>query len=81
MYIDTDKRGAATLIDAEKIKSALIARGDAIEDAGALGDAFLLQNYYPEKESLEIQKLFGAGFAESLMNLSPGQWHGSALSG
>ena len=81
VYIDPDKRGDATLADAEKIKSALIAKGAAIEDAGALGDAFMLQNYYPEKDSLEIQKLFGSGFAESLLELSPGQWHGPVLSG
>jgi hypothetical protein len=81
VYIDPDKRGDATLADAEKIKATLIAKGDAIEDAGALGDAFMLQNYYPEKDSLEIQKLFGSGFAESLVDLSPGQWHGPVLSG
>jgi hypothetical protein len=81
VYLDPDKRGDATLTDAEKIKTTLIAKGDAIEEAGALGDAFMLQNYYPEKDSLEIQKLFGSGFAESLIDLSPGQWHGPVLSG
>jgi hypothetical protein len=59
----------------------LMARGDAIEDAGALADDFMLQSYYPEKDPLEIQKLFGSGFAESLMDLTPGQWHGPVLSG
>jgi hypothetical protein len=58
-----------------------MAKGDAIEDAGALGDAFMLQNYYPEKDQAEIQKFFGNGFAESLVDLSPGQWHGPVLSG
>ena len=59
----------------------LIAKGDAIEDAGALGDDFMLQNYYPEKDQIEIQKNFGSGFVESLVELSPGQWHGPVLSG
>jgi len=59
----------------------LIAQGDAIEDAGALGDDFMLQNYYPEKDPIEIQKNFGRGFTESLVDLSPGQWHGPVLSG
>jgi len=81
VYIDPDKRGDGTLNDAEKIKATLIAMGDAIDNAGALGDAFMLPNYYPEKDSLEIQKLFGSGFAESLIALSPGQWHGPVLSG
>ena len=81
VFIDPDKRGDATLADAEKIKATLIAQGDAIEDAGALGDDFMLQNYYPEKDPIEIQKNFGSGFTESLVELSPGQWHGPVLSG
>jgi len=81
IYIDPDKHGDATLADAEQIKATLIAQGEAIKDAGALGDAFMLQNYYPEKDQAEIQKFFGSGFAESLVDLSPGQWHGPVLSG
>ena len=67
VFIDPDKRGDATLADAETIKATLIAQGDAIEDAGALGDDFMLQNYYPDKDALEIRKYFGSGFAESLV--------------
>jgi hypothetical protein len=81
VFFNPDKRGNATLDDAEAIKATLTARGDAIEDAGALGDDFMLQSYYPEKDPLEIQKLFGSGFTESLMDLTPGQWHGPVLSG
>ncbi len=81
VFIDPDKRGDATLADAEAIKAQLIAQGDAIDDPGALGDDFMLQNYYPEKDPLEIQKLFGSGFAESLVALSPRQRHGPVLSG
>ena len=81
VFVDPDKRGDATLADAEKIKAKLIAQGDAIEDAVALGDDFMLQNYYPEKDSVEIQKNFGSGFTASLVDLSPGQWHGPVLSG
>jgi hypothetical protein len=81
VFIDPDKRGDTTLDDAEAIKATLIAQGDAIGNAGALGDGFMLQNYYPEKDQLEIEKLFGSGFAESLVDLSLGQWHGPVLSG
>jgi hypothetical protein len=81
VFVDPDKRGDATLADAEKIKATLIAQGDAIEDPGALGDGFMLQNYYPEKNPIEIRKNFGSGFTESLVELSPGQWHGPVLSG
>ena len=81
VFIDPDKRGDATLDDAEVIKASLIAQGGAVEDPGALGDDFMLQNYYPEKDGIEIQKQFGSGFTESLVKLSPGQWHGPVLSG
>jgi hypothetical protein len=81
VYIDPDKRGDATLDDAEKIKATLIAKGEAIEAPGALGDALMLQDYYPENSQADIQKMFGGGFAESLVELSPGQWHGPVLSG
>ena len=81
VFIDPDKRGDTTLDDAEAIKAKLIAQGDAIQDPGALGDDFMLQNYYPEKDAIEIRKLFGSGFTESLAKLSPGQWHGPVLSG
>jgi len=81
VFFDPDKRGDATLDDAEAIKVTLISIGDAIEDAGALGDAIMLQSYYPEKDPLEIQKSFGTGFTESLMDLAPGEWHGPVLSG
>ena len=81
VFIDPDKRGDTTLDDAEAIKESLIAQSDAIDDAGALGDDFMLQNYYPEKDPIEIRKLFGSGFTESLLELSPGQWRGPVLSG
>jgi len=81
VYIDPDKRGDATLDDAEAIKAQLIAKGDAVENPGALGDDFMLQHYYPQKDSVEIQKLFGSGFTESLTGLDPDQWHGPVLSG
>jgi peptidyl-prolyl cis-trans isomerase C len=81
VFFDPDKRGDATLDDAEKARLTLIAQGDAIDDPGALGDGLMLQNYYPQKDRTEIQKLLGSGFTETLITLSPGQWHGPILSG
>jgi len=81
VFIDPDKRGDATLVDAEKIKEALIAQGTAFDSAGALGDTFMLKNYYTENSPIEIQKHFGSGFTNSLLTLEPGQWHGPVLSG
>ena len=81
VFIDPDKRGDTTLDDANNIKATLIEKGNDINDPGALGDDFMLQNYYPERDQVDIQKQFGSGFTESLVKLSPGQWHGPILSG
>jgi hypothetical protein len=81
VFINPDKRGDATLDDAEKLKVTLIARGEDIGDVSELGDDLMIQSYYPEKDQAEIEKQFGSGFAESLVELSPGQWHGPVLSG
>jgi len=81
VFFDPDKRGDATLEDAEAVKATLIAQGDAIDDAGALGDGLMLQNYYPQKDRAEIQKNLGSGFTDTLITLAPGQWHGPVLSG
>jgi hypothetical protein len=81
VFFDPDKRGDATLDDAEAVKATLIAQGDAIDDAGALGDGLMLQNYYPQKDRAEIQRNLGSGFTDTLITLAPGQWHGPVLSG
>ena len=81
VFINPDKRGDATLDDAEKLKVTLIARGEDIDDVSELGDDLMIQSYYPEKDQVEIEKQFGSGFAETLVELSPGQWHGPILSG
>jgi len=81
VFFDPDKRGNATLEDAEQARATLIAQGDAIEDPGSLGDGLMLQNYYPEKDRVEIQRQLGSGFTETLVSLAPGQWHGPVLSG
>jgi len=81
IFFDPDKRGDATLDDAETVKATLIAQGDAIDDPGALGDGLMLQNYYPQKDRAEIQRNLGSGFTDTLITLAPGQWHGPVLSG
>jgi hypothetical protein len=81
VFFDPDKRGDATLDDAEKVKAALIASSDVEDDVGEFGDSFMLQNYYPENTRADIQKLFGAGFADSVTELASEQWHGPVLSG
>jgi peptidyl-prolyl cis-trans isomerase C len=81
VFIDPDLRGDQTLTDAETIKKQLEALKEPPNDAQAYGDSFMLQSYYPERSEAELLKLFGSGFARSVFELSPGQWHGPVLSG
>jgi hypothetical protein len=81
VFIDPDKHGDDTPATVDEIKATLIAKGDAIEDAGELGDDLMLQNDYQENDKADIRRLFGSGFADSLVELSAGQWHGPVLSG
>jgi hypothetical protein len=79
VFVDPDKRGDRTLDDARAIKASLDATDPAV--AGAAGDRFMLQPYYPERTQGEIGKLFGSEFAQSVSELGPGEWHGPVLSG
>ena len=81
VFIDPDKRGEHTLTDAETIRTELIALKQPPQDARSFGDPFMLQSYYPERSEAELLKLFGSGFARSVFELAPQQWHGPVLSG
>jgi len=81
IFLDPDRRGDETLEDAEEILGKLRSLAEPTEGIESLGDSFMLQRYYPRKDELEIRKLFGQGFAQSVFELSPGEWHGPVLSG
>jgi peptidyl-prolyl cis-trans isomerase C len=81
IFLDPDRRGDATLDDAERILTTLRAQQDPTAGTEDLGDSFLLQRYYPGKPLFEVSRLFGQRFAESVFALSPGEWHDPVLSG
>lgn len=63
------------------MKSKLAALKQPPQDGRSFGDAFMLQSYYPERSEAEVSKLFGSGFARSVFELAPHEWHGPVLSG
>ena len=81
LFLDPDQRGDETLGDAEEIHAKLRSLAEPTEGIESLGDPFMLQRYYPQKSELEITKLFGRGFTESVFEVSAGEWHGPVLSG
>jgi parvulin-like peptidyl-prolyl isomerase len=81
IFFDPDKRGDATLTDAETLKLKLQSMSNPAEDGKDLGDSFMLQSYFPGRTQMEIAKVLGGGFAESVFKLSEGEWHGPVLSG
>jgi hypothetical protein len=81
IFFDPDKRGETTLDDARVALDELRALDASPATLDNYGDRFMLQNYYPGRSELELRKLFGSGFVESLTALEPGLWHGPVLSG
>ena len=81
IFIDPDKRGDATLDDADALLVELTAAGAPDATTADKGDRFMLSNYFSLQTKVEVSKSFGTGFAESVMQLEPGQWHGPVLSG
>jgi hypothetical protein len=49
--------------------------------ATALGDPFMLQNYYGDRAPDDVAKTFGPGFARAVFALTPGAWTGPIESG
>jgi predicted ABC-type ATPase len=81
IFIDPDARGDATLVDAAEILEQVRAAGEPTEETSLLGDRFMLQNYFASATELAIRRQLGSGFAEQVLKLAPGQWHGPVLSG
>jgi hypothetical protein len=81
IFVDPDARGDETLVDAEEILERVKAAGKPGEETSQLGDRFMLQNYFASATELDIRRQMGSGFAQQVMQLAPGQWHGPVLSG
>ena len=81
VFFDPDSREDTTLEDAAEVLARLQAAG--IPDAWSLeaGDRFMLQNDFQSASEAEVARQMGRDFAEAVMKLEAGQWHGPVLSG
>ncbi len=80
-FLDPDRRGDATLGDADLLLAHLQAAGEPDPAIPPAGDRFMQQAHYPLATEQEVRRQMGSGFAATVMRLAPGQWHGPVLSG
>jgi peptidyl-prolyl cis-trans isomerase C len=81
VFFDPDKREAKTLDDAKAALDKLNALDRLSPDFNDYGDRLMLDNYYPNISQQGLGRLFGTAFAEQVIKLEPGVWHGPILSG
>lgn len=76
VYLSADNRGASLSEDAEKLLERL--KADPISSEGAVkqGDVFLRGHTFPLQTQGQVMKIFGAGFAEAVMEVEPDVWSG-----
>jgi hypothetical protein len=76
VYFSTDKRRAQTVPDAQEALTKLQAESELTQSFKDMGDAFMLQQYYPDKTQQEILRLFGDEFSSKTFQIPVGQWTG-----
>ena len=81
VFFDPDKRDETTLDDAKAELAKLTAAGEPDAETLEAGDRFMLQNHFSTVTEAEVSRQMGTGFAESVMPLEAGKWHGPVLSG
>ena len=81
VFFSPDNRGEATLDDAAMALKELQAGGEPDPETLEAGDRLLLNNFYSGVTEFDVRRVMGSGFAEAVMELEPGKWHGPVLSG
>jgi hypothetical protein len=80
VYFNLDQRGAEAEQDALRVLQELRAEDPQPRRAPDRGDRFMLQYDYSLLSPLDVQRQFGAQFADALFELAPG-WQGPIASG
>ncbi len=81
IFLDPDRRGDATLDDAAALLAQLEAAGASDAEALNSGDSLMAPGFFEAASELDVRRELGSGFAETVMQLAPGQWHGPIVSG
>jgi hypothetical protein len=75
VFLNPNRRHAETAHDAKLLLARLSAAG-ADANIKALGDSLMLPSEMPLSSRTEVSRLFGNGFADEVLKLTPGRWSG-----
>jgi hypothetical protein len=75
VFLSATRRGSALQNDSKQIADAL-ASTRAVEDAGALGDPFLLGEDFRSISQTDVARTFGQDFAKQLFAVEDERWQG-----
>jgi len=81
VFFNPDERKAATVEDAKAELGKLRAAGKPDPATLQAGDRSMVKSDFSSADQADIARDMGRGFAESVMGLEAGQWHGPVLSG
>lgn len=79
VYFSPDLRGSHAADDARQVLDGLA--GEPAESPAAVGDPFMFQDFYGDREAGQVAAEFGPPFAQRLLELPPGRWQGPIESG
>jgi parvulin-like peptidyl-prolyl isomerase len=81
VYFSPDRHGGGVQDAASKALQKLAGQPADSAAAANAGDRFMFQDYYADREPEQLASVFGAKFAQTLFQLTPGAWQGPLESG
>jgi peptidyl-prolyl cis-trans isomerase C len=81
VFFSLDRRGESAEAAAARALEKLTGKPADASGVQSIGDHFMFQDYYAEREPEQIASVFGQKFANSLFQLEPGAWQGPRESG
>jgi hypothetical protein len=79
VFLNPNQRATATAHDAKLLLARLSTIGPDV-DIKTLGDPLMLPREMPLSSRTEVARLFGNGYADEVLKLTPGQWSGPVQS-
>jgi hypothetical protein len=81
IYFNPDRRGNRLLDEASGALQTLQSTGAGLQAPDDMGDRFMLGTQFQQSSTVEISRVLGSEFADSIAALTPGSWQGPIKSG